>query len=98
MHKAAPFLFQDGRPALTFLGALRIGVPVAAAQCVGLIAGNTAAGLQGVPSNQFQPVSTSFNRITLREKLRILPLGRDVYLGELLPDDQSLDSSASWFL
>ena len=39
-------LSQDGRPALTFLGALRIGVPVAAAQCVGLIAGNTAAGLQ----------------------------------------------------
>lgn len=33
---------KDGRPALTFLGALRIGVPVAAAQCVGLIAGNTA--------------------------------------------------------
>jgi len=33
---------KDGRPALTFVGALRIGVPVAAAQCVGLIAGNTA--------------------------------------------------------
>ncbi len=37
---------QDGRPALTFVGALRIGVPVAAAQCVGLIAGNTATGPQ----------------------------------------------------
>ncbi|CAJ1343384.1 unnamed protein product, partial [Effrenium voratum] len=33
---------KEGRPSLTFLGALRIGFPVAAAQCVGLIAGNTA--------------------------------------------------------
>eukprot|EP00434_Breviolum_minutum_P026589 symbB.v1.2.023503.t1/scaffold2074.1/size157288/3 len=33
---------EDGRPALTVVGAMRIGVPVAAAQCVGLIAGNTA--------------------------------------------------------
>ena len=39
-------MVQDGRPALTVVGAMRIGVPVAAAQCVGLIAGNTATGPQ----------------------------------------------------
>lgn len=38
--------WQDGRPSLTFTGGLKIGIPVAAAQCIGLIAGNTVARLQ----------------------------------------------------
>ncbi|CAL1135992.1 unnamed protein product [Cladocopium goreaui] len=32
----------EGRPALTFFSALRLGFPIAATQCLGLIAGNTA--------------------------------------------------------
>jgi len=33
---------KEGRPPLSMMGAVKLGFPVAAAQCVGLIAGNTA--------------------------------------------------------
>ena len=38
---------KAGRPALTFFSAVRIGVPVAAVQCIGLISANTA-GATGI--------------------------------------------------